>query len=96
MRSHRRLIGFVAVLAVAASAAGAQTAPVKRHYPVHPVHRHVAAATRSLAFPMYIGNGVDRNPGGDNEYFTDTKSPFRLTDQNSYIIGPAYFQRWWF
>jgi hypothetical protein len=93
MRSHRRLIGFVAVLAVAASAASAQTAPVKRH---HPMHRHVAAATRSLSFPMYIGNGVDRNPGGDNEYFSDTKSPFRLTDQNSYIIGPAYFQRWWF
>ena len=95
MRSHRRLIGFVALLGFAASAASAQPLPVKRHRPV--IHRHVVVATtRPLSFPQYIGTGVDRNPGGDNEYFSDTKDPFRLTEKNQYIIGPAYFQRWWF
>jgi hypothetical protein len=95
MRSHRRLIGFVALLGLAASAASAEAATLKRH---HPLHRHsavVATRDREPRFPMYIDQGVDRNPGGDNLYFTDTKDPFRLNERNSYIIGPAYFQRWW-
>jgi hypothetical protein len=95
MRSHRRLIGFVAILGLAASAASAEAATLKRH---HPVHRHapqVAAREREPSFPTYIDQGSDRNPGGDNLYFTDTKDPFRLNEKNSYIIGPAYFQRWW-
>jgi len=49
-------------------------------------HREVAAAT-ARDFPVYVGNGVDRNPGGDNLYFSDTKRP-------NYIVGPAWFQRW--
>jgi len=93
VRSHRRLIGFVALLGFTASAASAGAATIKRH---HPQHRHsVVAASREPRFPVYIDEGSDRNPGGDNLYFTDTKSPFRLNEHNSYIIGPAYFQRWW-
>jgi hypothetical protein len=95
MRSRRRLIGFLAILGLAASVASGEAATLKRH---HPVHRHasvVAERNRVPTFPMYIDQGSDLNPGGDNLYFTDTKDPFRLNAKNSYIIGPAYFQRWW-
>ena len=93
MRSHRRLIGFVALLGFAAGAASADAATIKRHHPQR--HHGYVASSREPSFPVYIDQGADRNPGGDNLYFTDTKAPFRLNEQNSYIIGPAYFQRWW-
>jgi hypothetical protein len=94
MRSSRLLTGFVAIIGLAASAGAAGAAPIKHH---HPLQRHSGYAidSRPLAFPRYIDTGSDRNPGGDNLYFTDTKSPFRLNEPGSYIIGPAYFQRWW-
>jgi len=54
---------------------------VKNHHSV----KHVVV--RNSTFPVYVDRGVDRNPGGDNLYFSDTKRP-------SYIVGPAWFQRW--
>lgn len=79
--SRRGLALSVALLGFAAFASDSQ-AKVRRHH-VAPVRHHEA----SRDFPVYVGNGVDRNPGGDNLYFSDTKRP-------SYIVGPAWFQRW--
>jgi hypothetical protein len=94
MRTSRCLTGFVAIVGFAAFAGGAAAAPIKHHH--HPVqHRGYSIDTRPAAFPNYIDTGSDRNPGGDNLYFTDTKSPLRLNEPGPYIIGPAYFQRWW-
>jgi len=92
MRSSRGLTGFVAIVGLAAFTSAAAAAPIKHH---RPVHRGYAVDNRPVAFPRYIDAGSDRNPGGDNLYFTDTKSPFRLNEPGPYIIGPAYFQRWW-
>ena len=69
-----------------AAVASAGEAKVKRHHPAPQRHREVAAAN-GRDFPVYVGTGVDRNPGGDNLYFSDTKRP-------NYIVGPAWFQRW--
>jgi hypothetical protein len=93
MRSSRCLTGFVAIVGFAAFAGAAAAAPIKHHHPVQ--HRGYSIDTRPVAFPNYIDTGSDRNPGGDNLYFTDTKSPLRLNEPGPYIIGPAYFQRWW-
>jgi hypothetical protein len=80
-RSHRLIPGFVAVIGLVAFAAAPAQAKVK--------HRHApqAHAARPANFPVYVDRGSDRNPGGDNLYFSDTKSPH-------YIVGPAWFQRW--
>ena len=91
-RSRRRLTGFLAFLGLAAFAANAE-AIVRHHHPLH--HRGAAVASRSVSFPAYVDTGSDRNPGGDNLYFSDTKSPNYLNREGTYIIGPAWFQRWW-
>jgi len=75
---------FVALLGFAAFASDSQ-ALVKRHHVAPLRHHGVTASGRD--FPVYVGTGIDRNPGGDNLYFSDTKRP-------SYIVGPAWFQRW--
>jgi hypothetical protein len=94
MRSSRYLAGFVAIVGLAAIASAAGAATTIKHH--HPLHRHgYSIDSRPAAFPNYIDTGSDRNPGGDNLYFTDTKSPLRLNEPGPYIIGPAYFQRWW-
>ena len=84
-RLRRGLALSVALVGLAAFASAAE-AKVKRHHPAPLRHREVAAAA-ARDFPVYVGNGVDRNPGGDNLYFSDTKRP-------NYIVGPAWFQRW--
>jgi len=81
-RSRRGLALTVALLGFAAFASDSQ-AKLKRHH-LAPVQHHVASGRD---FPVYVGTGIDRNPGGDNLYFSDTKRP-------SYIVGPAWFQRW--
>jgi hypothetical protein len=82
-RLRRGLALSVALLGLAAFASAAE-AKVKRGHPT-PLRHHEVAAARD--FPVYVGTGVDRNPGGDNLYFSDTKRP-------NYIVGPAWFQRW--
>jgi hypothetical protein len=74
-----------ALIGLAAFAAAPAAAKVKRHHVVHPMH--VRAVPRTEAFPVYVDQGSDRNPGGDDLYFNDTKTPH-------YIVGPAWFQRW--
>lgn len=83
-RSRRGLTGFIAFLGLAAFAANAE-AKVKHHHPLH--HRSAPSASRQMEFPVYVDTGSDRNPGGDNLYFTDTKHP-------DYLVGPGWFQRW--
>ncbi len=80
-RLRRGVCAFVAILGFAAFAAPA-AAEVKRHHLRHAYH-----APRAAQFPVYVDHGSDRNPGGDNLYFTDTRTP-------DYIVGPAWFQRW--
>jgi hypothetical protein len=86
---------LVAVMGMAAVAvAGPADAKVMRHHPAHhgvTPKRH--APTSAYNFPAYIDRGSDRNPGGDNQYFSDTASPTYFNGPN--LIGPAYFQRWW-
>ena len=86
MRSSQIVIGFVAIVGLAVFAGSAGAAPIKHH---HPLHRHAGYSvdSRPVSFPNYIDTGSDRNPGGDNLYFTDTKNPH-------YVVGPAWFQRW--
>ena len=83
-RSRRRVTGLIALLGLAAFAANAH-AVVKHRHPAH--GRSAPAASRAPNFPAYVDRGSDRNPGGDNLYFSDTKTP-------NYIVGPAWFQRW--
>ena len=83
-RSRRVLPGIIALLGLFALAAGPVDAKVKHRHP--PIHGYQAAHP-APAFPVYIDRGSDHNPGGDNLYFSDTKSP-------NYIVGPGYFQRW--
>ena len=86
----KRLRGGVpavaALLAVAAFAgSGADAKPRTKH---HHGHAYLEPVTRRpVDFPTYVDHGSDRNPGGDNLYFTDTKDPH-------YVVGPAWFQRW--
>lgn len=75
---------FVAVAVFAVSAGEART-KAKRRHGVAP--QYEPASRRPDAFPVYVDRGSDRNPGGDNLYFTDTKNPH-------YVVGPAWFQRW--
>jgi len=81
--SRRFSPGFVVLLGVAAFAAAPAQAKLK--------HRHApqahARVQRPANFPVYVDRGSDRNPGGDNLYFSDTKRP-------NYVVGPAWFQRW--
>ena len=83
-RSRRGLALTVALLGLAAFATAAD-AKVKRRHAVPPPPYHGAGESRE--FQPYRSSGSDRNPGGDNLYFSDTKRP-------SYIVGPAWFQRW--
>lgn len=80
-RLRRGFPALVALLGLAAFAGAPADAKIKRH---RAYHARVAPAQE---FPVYVDHGSDRNPGGDNLYFTDTKDPH-------YIIGPAWFQRW--
>jgi hypothetical protein len=82
MRLRRGVPALVALLGLAAFAAA--PAGAKTKHPILHVHRALPAAA---PFPVYVDHGSDRNPGGDNLYFTDTKDPH-------YIVGPAWFQRW--
>lgn len=88
-RMPRGVAALVALLGLAAFAAGPADAKSKRH-PVTP-KRHVA--TSPYNFPNYVSRGVDRNPGGDNLYYSDTKEQPIFNGPR--LIGPAYFQRWW-
>ncbi len=83
MRLRRGVPALVALVGLAAFAAAPADAKTKRHHPVYPQKALPAAEP----FPIYVDHGSDRNPGGDNLYFTDTKNP-------NYIVGPAWFQRW--
>jgi len=76
--SRWRVLALVALASVALAPAQAKTKP-------HAHHAQPAAVAKP--FPVYIDRGSERNPGGDNAYFTDTKQP-------NYIVGPAWFQRW--
>ena len=79
------------VLGFAALAASPAAAKLKRHHPVHPLHARVGAPLEE--FPTYTDRGSDRNPGGDNLYFSDTRNATVFDGPN--LVGPAYFQRWW-
>jgi hypothetical protein len=104
-RLPRGVAALVAILGVAAFAAGPADAKSKRHYvtpkrqvatpkrPVATPKRLAATPTSPYKFPNYISSGVDRNPGGDNLYFSDTKEQPIFNGPR--LIGPAYFQRWW-
>ena len=87
-RSRRVVPGFIALLGLAAFAAAPAVAKVKPHH--HPAHvvAHRPPVARTTDFPVYVDQGSDHNPGGDNLYFTDTKNP-------NYLVGPGWFQRWW-
>jgi len=79
-RSRRGLALFTAICGLAAFAPVADAATkAKRHHPAAQ-YPHAAA---SREFPAYVSRGVDRNPGGDNLYFQDTKRP-------NYIVGPGF------
>jgi hypothetical protein len=86
-RLHGGMPAAAALMAIAFFAGSAAEAKVKAK------HHHAAAPEfgsayrRPEAFPVYVDRGSDRNPGGDNLYFTDTKDPH-------YVVGPAWFQRW--
>jgi peptidoglycan/LPS O-acetylase OafA/YrhL len=81
-RLRRGVPALFAILGLAAFAAAPAVAKTKHH---HVVHSH-AVAPQQPNFPVYESQGVDRNPGGDNLYFTDTKQP-------DYLVGPGWFQR---
>ena len=84
MKSSRRVLpGIAALIGLAAFAAAPAQAKMKHRHPLQG-RTHVA---RPSNFPVYVDRGSDRNPGGDNLYFTDTKKP-------NYVVGPAWFQRW--
>jgi hypothetical protein len=82
-RLRQGVCALVACLGLAAFVAAPADAKVRHRHPlgVRP------AASRPVAFPNYVDRGSDRNPGGDDLYFSDTKYPH-------YIVGPAWFQRW--
>jgi hypothetical protein len=72
------------------AAAPADAAKVKSHYSTTTPKRHAAAPEPRA--PAYVSRGVDRNPGGDNLYFTDTRAPSTFNGPD--LLGPAWFQRW--
>jgi hypothetical protein len=78
LRSRQGLSLTVALIGLAAFATSADAAKTKRYHPARTPH-----ATTSRDFPIYVSRGVDRNPGGDNLYFQDTKRP-------SYLVGPGF------
>ncbi len=80
-RLRRRVSVLVALLGLAALASA--PAEAKRRHK-HPAHAPQVARSN---VPNYVSKGVDRDPGGDNRYFSDTKDP-------DYLIGPGIFQRW--
>jgi hypothetical protein len=84
-RLRRGVPAVVAFVALAAFSAAPAAAKVKHRHPLHA--EHARALPRSEPFPVYVDQGSDRNPGGDDLYFNDTKVPH-------YIVGPAWFQRW--
>jgi hypothetical protein len=77
-RSRRGLALIVALLGVAAFASVAEA---KKRHRAGPRDEPRAVASRN--YPIYESRGVDRNPGGDNLYFQDTKRP-------DYILGPGF------
>lgn len=91
LTSLRKRIGFSEfasmtrsgpALAIALVGLAAFASPVDAKTKHRPASAYPAPAARSN-FPVYVSRGVDRNPGGDNLYFQDTKRP-------SYIVGPGY------
>lgn len=77
-------LALITLAAIAVAPAQAR-AKVKHHHGLAP--KYAPADRRYENFPVYEDHGSDRNPGGDNLYFTDTKNPH-------YVVGPAWFQRW--
>ena len=71
----------LAVAAIAATGADAKS----RHK--HPHAAEAPVAHRGIDFPTYVDHGSDRNPGMENLYFTDTRTP-------SYELGPTIFQKY--
>ena len=82
-RSRASVTALAAVLGLVAFT-GAQAATKAKH---KHIAREAAPLSRPVPFPVYVDHGSDRNPGGDNLYFSDTRQP-------DYIVGPAWFQRW--
>jgi hypothetical protein len=76
------LVAVLGLAAFAAAPAAAKDNKVKRR---PPAHSRLAPAPASK-FPVYVDRGSDRNPGGDDLYFNDTKEP-------GYLVGPGFFQR---
>ena len=75
---------LLAVAVFAFSGADADAKPkAKRH---HGQANYEPVARRSVEFPTYVDRGSDRNPGGDNLYYTDTRTPH-------YELGPTIFQK---
>ena len=98
-RLPRGVPALFALLGFAAFAAGPVDAKVTRPhltrhrvtpYRVTPKHH---APVSAYNFPRYIDRGTDYNPGGDNQYFSNTRSPSVFNGPT--LTGPAYFQRWW-
>ena len=99
-RLPRGVPALVALLGFAAFAAGPANAKVMRQKVVtrHHATRHGVTLKRhapvsAYNFPKYIDRGTDYNPGGDNQYFSNTRSPSVFNGPT--LTGPAYFQRWW-
>jgi hypothetical protein len=85
---RRGVFALVAVLGLAAFAAAPAAAKDNKDSKAKrraPAHSRLAPAPASK-FPVYVDKGSDRNPGGDNLYFNDTKEP-------GYLVGPGFFQR---
>jgi hypothetical protein len=86
-RLRRRVSVLVALLGLAALASAPAEAKQRHKHTAHaPQAAHAPRVARSNV-PNYVSKGVDRNPGGDNRYFSDTKDP-------DYLVGPGIFQRW--
>ncbi len=85
MRLRTGLSVAASLIAFAAFAVpGADAQPkAKRH---HRLSYSQPAPQRPLAFPTYVDRGTDRNPGGDDLYYTDTRYP-------RYELGPSIFQK---
>jgi hypothetical protein len=92
-RLPRGVPALVAVLSLATVAVPAEAKVMRHHAARHGVTQRRHAPVSAYNFPNYIDRGSDRNPGGDNLYFSDTGAPTYFNGPN--LIGPAYFQRWW-
>ena len=83
LRSRRGLALITALFGLAAFAPCADAYTYTKAKPHHAAKAQYPHAVTSRDFPVYVSRGVDRNPGGDNLYFQDTKRP-------GYIVGPGF------